>query len=239
MNISNPSSNQPKKKISLKISNSIKNVDFLAQFYNIKKNATWKIDLENNLYVLTNNQTKISLKIDLQSGNYKHRNLNKGNEPLLKAIKIQNKLPNTIIDTTPGVLKDSFLMASNGIKVTAIERCPILYFILKKSLAVVERDINLIFGNSIELLEKHTADLIYLDPMYPKKNKSALVKKDMQILQLLLEENLDLDADLLLKKAISQNSRTVVKRPTYAEYLADIKPDFSSLSKNTRFDIYL
>jgi 16S rRNA (guanine1516-N2)-methyltransferase len=81
-------------------------------------------------------------------------------------------------------------------------------------------------------------DVIYIDPMYPEKKKSALVKKDMQILQRLLGK--DEQADQLLKTALRHSGkRVVVKRPIHAEPVGDIKPDTSISSKKTRYDIYL
>ena len=44
------------------------------------------------------------------------------------------------------------------------------------------------------------ADVVYLDPMYPHKQKSALVKKEMRVFQHLV--GADLDADELLLPAL-------------------------------------
>jgi 16S rRNA (guanine1516-N2)-methyltransferase len=74
--------------------------------------------------------------------------------------------------------------------------------------------------------------------MYPERKKSALVKKDMQILQHLLGK--DENAEALLKTALEYaGKRVVVKRPVHAETVGNIKPDTSISSKKTRYDIYL
>ena len=80
-------------------------------------------------------------------------------------------------------------------------------------------------------------DVVYLDPMFPHKNKSALVKKEMRVFQSLV--GADLDADQLLATALKLAHRVVVKRPDYAGYLAECKPHFSQTTKNHRFDIYI
>jgi 16S rRNA (guanine1516-N2)-methyltransferase len=81
-------------------------------------------------------------------------------------------------------------------------------------------------------------DVIYLDPMFPERKKSALVKKDMQILQRLLGKE-EKDAALLETALNCARERVVVKRPINAPCLTGAKPATSILSKKTRYDIYL
>ena len=74
--------------------------------------------------------------------------------------------------------------------------------------------------------------------MYPHKKKSALVKKEMRILQEVVGQNDD--ADMLLKFALTiATIRVVVKHPDYAGYLGEINPNTSIKTKKHRFDIYL
>ena len=89
-----------------------------------------------------------------------------------------------------------------------------------------------------QLLTDTTApDVIYIDPMYPDRKKSALVKKDMQILQRLhgKDEN---TAELLDSALKFAKKRVVVKRPVQAETLSQKKPNTCIKSKKTRYDIY-
>ncbi len=89
------------------------------------------------------------------------------------------------------------------------------------------------------------ADVIYIDPMYPERKKSAAVKKEMQALHYLIGP--DTDSDELLEnacKAAKQLStqRIVVKRPSWAEALpgyAGWQVVSSHSSENTRYDVYL
>lgn len=215
--------------------------DFLSQFYSFDDNADWQLTLtENNLYCLSQKSSTLSLTLDFQQGNYRHRQYNTGKEPLLKAIKIKQKLPQTIIDATPGVLKDSFMLAGHGIKIIAIERNPLIYIMVKQSLSNIDCNIDYRFGDSKNMLDNFQADIIYLDPMYPAKKKSAQVKKEMQILHYIV--GADSDSDMLFHNARKQQARIVVKRPNYAEPLANIQPNFTSSTGKrgaTRFDIYL
>jgi 16S rRNA (guanine1516-N2)-methyltransferase len=81
-------------------------------------------------------------------------------------------------------------------------------------------------------------DVIYLDPMFPQRTKSALVKKEMRLIKDLVGE--DQDADQLLTIALKvARKRIVVKRPRIAEFLGGIKPHSSQIGKANRFDIYM
>ena len=81
-------------------------------------------------------------------------------------------------------------------------------------------------------------DVVYLDPMYPpRRKKSALAKKEMQVLRTLVGD--DPDAKQLFEVARKiATERVVVKRPVYAEPIV-AKPSMSYESKLVRFDVYL
>jgi 16S rRNA (guanine1516-N2)-methyltransferase len=80
-------------------------------------------------------------------------------------------------------------------------------------------------------------EVVYLDPMYPHKQKSALVKKEMRVFQGLVGP--DEDADGLLEPARRlATKRIVVKRPDYAPPMADIAAQAAVVTKSHRFDIY-
>jgi Protein of unknown function (DUF548). len=80
-------------------------------------------------------------------------------------------------------------------------------------------------------------DVVYLDPMYPHRQKSALVKKEMRVFQSLVGP--DEDADALLEPARRlAKKRIVVKRPDYAPPLAGVETQSAVVTKSHRFDIY-
>ncbi len=80
-------------------------------------------------------------------------------------------------------------------------------------------------------------DVVYLDPMYPHRQKSAMVKKEMRVFQTLV--GADDDADGLLEPARRlAKKRIVVKRPDYAPPLAGIATQSAVETKSHRFDIY-
>ncbi|ETN92419.1 Ribosomal RNA small subunit methyltransferase J [Gammaproteobacteria bacterium MOLA455] len=80
-------------------------------------------------------------------------------------------------------------------------------------------------------------DVVYVDPMFPLRKKSAKVKKQMQAFHAIV--GTDPDADALLANALAiARYRVVVKRPTGAGFLAETKPNYSLEGKSTRYDIY-
>lgn len=81
------------------------------------------------------------------------------------------------------------------------------------------------------------ADVIYLDPMYPHREKSSLVKKEMRLFQTLVGE--DLDDEALLEAALSKaRYRVVVKRPRKGDAIKGIKPSLQLVGKSCRYDVY-
>ena len=156
----------------------------------------------------------------------------------------------TIVDATAGLGHDAFLLAYHGWKVTAIERSPILAALLadgiERARQVPELDdrlrdrLELVVGDAREVLKtltaERTVDVVYIDPMFPPKKKSALVKKEMRVLRRVVGD--DPDAGELLDVARSVTSRrVVVKRMIHASPIAPA-PSRSYRGKTTRYDVY-
>ncbi len=193
--------------------------------------------------------------IDFLKGKTRHRRLYGGGkgQDLAKAIGIK-KIPNaTVIDATAGLGRDAFVLASIGCHVTLLERNPVIYSLLKNALERVYHSddqqvkeicvrMRLINANASAYLlaqkKSDCADVIYLDPMFPSRKKSAKVKKEMSYFHDIVGE--DEDSDGLLKLAIGcAGKRIVVKRPRLAKELAELKAQFSITGKSTRYDIYM
>ncbi|ETP72048.1 SAM-dependent methyltransferase, tRNA(uracil-5)-methyltransferase [Lachnospiraceae bacterium JC7] len=171
-------------------------------------------------------------------------------EMLVKAAKLKGlDHPPVLIDATAGMGEDSLLLAASGFNVKLYEYDPIIASLLEDALrrakAVPElKDIvsrmELHIENSIEAMNNLdiTPDVILLDPMFPARTKSSLVKKKFQLLQQL--EPPCSDAAMLLNAAISLRPRKIIiKRPAKGPYLADIKPDYSLTGKAIRYDCIL
>ncbi|MBS3803077.1 MAG: class I SAM-dependent methyltransferase [Oleiphilaceae bacterium] len=154
-----------------------------------------------------------------------------------------------ILDATAGLGQDAFVLAGLGCRVTLIERSPVIHALLADGLArarlnpltapVVER-MTLISADARQWLERAepgVADVIYLDPMFPHRDKSALVKKEMRVFREVVGD--DEDAASLLEEAQNKASyRAVVKRPRKAPVLGATEPATRLEGKTSRYDIY-
>ncbi|WP_294259621.1 class I SAM-dependent methyltransferase [Propionivibrio sp.] len=104
---------------------------------------------------------------------------------------------------------------------------------------IVER-MRLIGGDAIDILSAWNGEppqVIYLDPMFPLREKSALVKKEMRLFRPLAGD--DDDAPALLEAALTLAShRVVVKRPRKAPAITGEQPGYVLEGKSSRFDIY-
>lgn len=192
--------------------------------------------------------------IDFTSGQVAHRRLFGGGkgQTLAKAVGLNKTSSLIILDATAGMGKDAFVFASLGATVILMERSPISAALLSDALqrASLNEDISeiinrmsFIYGDArllgtdrgIELNEQ--PDVIYLDPMFPHRKKSALVKKEMLAFQSLIGDDNDSD-ELLNVCRQAAKKRVVVKRPIKAPYLDNQKPSLSMNMKKHRFDIY-
>jgi len=218
------------------------------------------LNYKNDFVELCDKEKNISIHIDFISGDLAHRQKYGGGrgQSIAKAIGLkQGTPPPSVLDATAGLAKDAYVLACLGCSMTLVERSPIIVELIKDAIhraeedeyfkTVLENGFEVINQSSIDYLtqlknktsykSKHP-DVIYLDPMYPNKKKSASVKKNMQILQSLLGK--DEDTQELLDAALNvAKKRVVVKRPKEAENLTELKPTYTVESKKTRYDVYI
>lgn len=193
------------------------------------------------------------LIIDFASAHHHYRRLFGGGkqQTLAKAIGLHSyKLPLKVIDATAGYGEDAFVLASLGCEVILLERIPVLAQHLQAALvagaanpeiATIIRRMQLMHGDALQILptlKDRTPDVVYLDPMFPERRKSALVKGKMQLLQQIVGTDPDADQLLPIARAVAKR-RVVVKRPRQAPYLQDLTPHFSYLGRANRFDLYM
>ncbi|MCP4594699.1 MAG: class I SAM-dependent methyltransferase [bacterium] len=170
-------------------------------------------------------------------------------QPLARAVGLRRGTP-TVVDATAGLGRDALMLASLGCSVVAIERSPVLGLMLRAALEQVavnaERSglpaprLGLLVGEAGEVLEQlgeDRPDVVYLDPMYAGRRKSALPKKEMRILRRLVGNDADA-ADLLAVARRVARRRVVVKRPPRSRPLA-AGVSISLTGKLARYDVYL
>lgn len=182
-------------------------------------------------------------------GNMLHRVTNGRlqHEILAKAVKTDQENLKAI-DATAGMGEDSLLLAACGYQVTLYEQNPVIAILLKDALRrakknTVLKDIvsrmQLVEGDSIEHLNKRLdpVDVIYLDPMFPGRQKSGLINKKLQLIQK-LEPPCSEETALFDAAMAAQPSKIIVKRPLKSPYLDERVPSYSLKGKAIRYDCY-
>lgn len=214
-------------------------------------NSSYTLYKENNILKLKSLQHKewLPFFIDFNSSKLILRKNQTGlKSELARAIGIKKDFKPYVLDTTAGLGRDSFLIASLGCNVKMIERNSVIFELLNNALenAKINEELyniiqkmTLINDNSINFLKntKEIFDVIYIDPMFPKNNKTRLVKKEMQLFREVVGDDLD-GVELLNVALLTQTKRVVVKRMLNSSYLDNKKPDFEIAGTTIRFDIY-
>ncbi|WP_157981252.1 class I SAM-dependent methyltransferase [Aliidiomarina iranensis] len=176
-------------------------------------------------------------------------------EAVVRALGLGKGFRPKVLDATAGLGRDGLILAHAGCEVRLLERNPAIHALLHQAVAHLQqfhgnehwsyqRVLVLPAGSLLDHEDAHAVfadwqpDAVYLDPMFPEREKSAAVKKDMQMLQQLV--GADLDADGLLAAALAiAKCRVVVKRPAKAPFLAGQTPSSQIASKKHRFDVYI
>lgn len=169
-------------------------------------------------------------------------------EMLVHVAKTKVEHPKAI-DATAGMGEDSLLLAAAGYEVTLFEQNPVVAALLRDALErakshpvlgeIVAR-MHLMEEDSIAYMQqcREEYDLIYLDPMFPARQKSGLINKKLQLIQKL--EQPCVEEELLLETAIGLNpGKIVVKRPLKGANLANRKPSYTNKGKAIRYDCFV
>lgn len=202
------------------------------------------------------------IRADFVAGAVDHRRKFGGGkgQMIAKAVGIKTGVYPRVLDVTAGLGKDAFVLATLGCRVQLLERSPIVYALLLNGLqraqraAVVEDAALQEILQRMELLSgdgRHYVaqldeaadqgmvcpDVIYMDPMFPEREKSADVKKEMRAFHFLVGK--DEDANELLALCLTKaRYRVVVKRPRKAPFVGEHPPSYQLEGKSSRFDIY-
>jgi len=220
-----------------------------------EKNNEYALQLiygENHIE-LFDTELNTGIHVDFLEGALAHRQQFGGGrgQAIAKAIGLKHGKSPTVLDATAGLARDAYILATLGCKVTLVEQSPALYTLIKNGIEralasdlkhFINNFTNLVCADSVLFIKNAgsdvSPDVIYIDPMYPERKKSALVKKDMQILHKLIGYSKKNDG--ILEAALEYaTQRVVVKRPIHANPINDIKPAANISSKKTRYDIYI
>lgn len=169
-------------------------------------------------------------------------------EMLVKAASSE-KEGRKAIDATAGMGEDAFLLAAQGYEVTLYEQNPVVAALLKDAIRRAKKNqilkdiagrMKVVEADSVECMSKllDPVDVIYLDPMFPARQKSSLINKKLQLIQK-LEPPCSEETDLFDAELKVGPSRIIVKRPLKSEYLAGREPSYTLKGKAIRYDCYV
>ena len=170
-----------------------------------------------------------------------------GRELLVRAARVRGAEAPTAVDATAGLGEDSLLLAAAGFTVTMFEQDPVIAALLRDALgraanepqlAGVVARMALVEGDSVTGLREmgFSPDVVFLDPMFPERTKSAAVKKKFQLLHH-LERPCDNEDELLDAALAAHPRKIVIKRPPKGPWLAGAKPSHSLAGKAVRYDV--
>jgi 16S rRNA (guanine1516-N2)-methyltransferase len=163
-------------------------------------------------------------------------------ELLARAIGVKGPHRPQVWDLTAGLLGDSLLFLSFGCQVRAIERHPMVAFLIRSALAnahhpalarleFCQADAEAMLANSEQVPE-----VLYYDPMFNEVNEKSSPRKEMRIFREFVGK--DQDARHLVEVCLARApKRLVVKRPRLAEPLVS-RPAVQFTGKATRYDVY-
>jgi len=229
---------------------------------NLDEHISFLLALDEKGLCLHSLSDKTVVHVDFTVGAQAHRRKYGGGKGQLisKAVGVNKHKHLSVLDLTAGLGKDAFVLASQGCEVTLVEKNPVVFLLLQdglnrarefarvqdSELQEIMSRMDLVRSDGIDYLRNQQIlkqQVVYLDPMFPERQKSASVKKDMVMLQSLLEkpEMSDVESENeALFEAVKQINphRIVVKRPKLAPCLGGTQPALQFKGSSGRFDVY-
>lgn len=189
------------------------------------------------------------LCLDFEQVAYRQRLLRGGRqkEAVSRAVLQGINDGDLIFDATAGLGRESMILAHAGGRVLSFERQVPIWIILADALERAQHSRFFPFtlptlhrlGTIKDYSGSEKPEVIYYDPMFPERESSAQVKKDMFIFQQVIGH--DTDTEDFLRFALTlATKRVVVKRPSFAPAVeaADLKCAYAVDGGQCRFDCY-
>jgi len=188
------------------------------------------------------------VRIAFDSATMLHRRRGGQNELLGRAVGVKASRQPSVWDATGGLGRDAFVLADLGCRITLCERVPALAWLLQDAVSAARvSGHDQVRAAAERMTVRHqdsrnlpvpACDVIYLDPMFPERKKSAAIKKEAAMLQRLSHPQDD--AEALWEWAWQQPvARIVVKRPLRAPVLGRQRPSHALTGKAVRFDVFV
>lgn len=189
----------------------------------------------------------LELRGDLAGMAGRLRQANLERELLVRASRLKNFSGRPVLlDATAGLGEDSMLLAAAGFEVHMYENDPVIGALLEDAhrralsdpaVSGIASRMTVHREDSIEAMHHldYAPDVIFLDPMFPERQKSASVKKKFQLLQK-LERPCSNEHELLEAAVDLRPLKIVIKRPVKGPFLDGRRPDYSITGNAVRYD---
>ena len=221
--------------------------------------SNFKLAADDEGYYLAETASKqkpLRIQFDSPAFLYRLHHASRRSELILRAVRAEAGLK--VLDCTAGLGRDAFLLAYKGCQVTMLERSTVLATMLADALARAAQleefadttqRLHLCSADARHRLRSLAApvapgpaqyDVIYIDPMFPRREKSALVKGEMQLLQRFLGKDEDA-AELVSLALVTGVPRLVVKRPAHTTrhsiWQSPLTPTAVFVGKASKFEV--
>jgi len=225
------------------------NLEFVAIADDLDSGVALVIDTDRSWLQRLQSPRLGPVYIDFSSADMLYRRKSGHNEPLGRAIGVKGDKRPRVFDATAGLGRDAFVLADLGCSITLSEQSVPLCYLLDQAreLALMSANdkvvkaasrMRVLCGDSRQQAID-AFDVIYIDPMFPERGKTAAVKKDLATVQALFGDHLLANdpEDLLVWAMAQPVERVVIKRPVKAPALDTTKPSHSITGKTIRFDV--
>ena len=171
-----------------------------------------------------------------------------GSNLLLRACGLQGKSAAVdqrglqILDLFGGFAVDALTIAGYDLttSVTVTETNIMIWLLARDLVSQCAGNVDLVCTDGLKMLQDHARqtawDVIYLDPMFSPRSKSALPNLPAQILRQLSQVTPPTDIAASLELALESAAKVVLKRPAKSPVLGT--PNYQLTGKMVRFDVY-
>ncbi len=160
------------------------------------------------------------------------------NQALILAQACGARARPNVVDLMAGWGVDGLSLAMRGCRVTLIERSPAVWAMLDEFVSRLTLPVNVVYADAREWCETATAmtDVVYLDPMFASRRKTALPSKRLQFLRdVAWQDEVSLERWIECAQRVAKD-RVVVKRRAKDPVLAT--PAWQVKGRQVRFDVY-
>ena len=225
------------------------NLEFVASANDLDSGVALVIDTDRSWLQRLQRPRLGPVYINFSSAAMLYRRKSGHNEPLGRAIGVKGDKRPRVFDATAGLGRDAFVLADLGCSVALSEHSVALWYLLEKareSALMSANDKVVEAASRMRVLCRDSRqqavdgfDVIYIDPMFPERGKTAAVKKDLATVQALHADSSAANdpEDLLVWATAQPVERVVIKRPVKAPALGTVKPSHSIAGKTVRFDV--